>query len=182
MRTEDQASQHNRYLFAEEYLTDNAINIWKEQTSIRCKNIEKGPEYQNYMSWERRYNEILVFTLYAYADFTIPKEFDIIFELENPENYVQVVYELTQSIYEGWLPTDAIDDGHKHFTVFRFKESLPKILDLLHSGDQKFSTSPPGQTRLGFCNSKDFDAIKQRLEQIVALKKQYGKTWYEHDD
>lgn len=182
MRTEEETPPYNRYLFAEEYLTDKVINIWKEETKIRCKNIEKGSAYYNYMGWNRQHNEILVFTLYAYADFSVPKKFDIIFEIDNPGNYLHVEYELTQSIYEGWLPSNAIDDGHKHFTVFSFKSSIPKILNLLHSGDQKFSTSLPGQTRLGFCNAKDFDAIKQRLEQIVELKKQYGKTWYEHDN
>ena len=52
----------------------------------------------------------------------------------------------------------------------------------LHKGDEKFSTSPKGQKILGFCNSKDFEEIKRRIEKTLELKKLHGKKWCEYED
>ncbi len=123
-----------------------------------------------------------VFTQYAYADFSIPKKFDIIFHLENRKEFLKIDYELTQSIHEAWFPLYTVDHGHKHLCVFSFDKILPDILYTLHKGEEKFSTSPKAQKLLGFCHSKDFDAITKRIEKTLGLKKLYGDKWWEHYD
>jgi hypothetical protein len=80
--------------------SDRAISIWQSECIKRCKEKPRGSAYEKYVSWVRQENEIAVFTLYSYAELPVPKKFDIIFQLDNPENYVNVEYELTQSIHE----------------------------------------------------------------------------------
>ena len=104
------------------------------------------------------------------------------FDLDNPSNFHQEAFELTQSIYEAWLPGDAIFAGHKHLCVFRFAEKLPPILDLLHLQIGKFHDPPAARTRLGFCQSQDFPEIAQEILRVQALKHLYGAKWWDHDD
>jgi hypothetical protein len=77
---------------------------------------------------------------------------------------------------------DTIDHGHKHLCVFTFAKILPDILNILHKGEEKFSTSPKGQKLLGFCNSIDFDVISKAIERTLELKRLHGDKWWEYDD
>jgi hypothetical protein len=160
MRIEAETIQSERYLFADTYFSDAAVAVWQEECIKRCNGQPKDAAYEKYVYWKRQENEIAVFTSYAYADFPIPAAFDIIFEIGNPVNHIQVVYELTQALYEGWLPATSINKGHKHLCVFTFPDTVPEILNLLHREDEKFSTVPKGQRKLGFCHSKDFAVIR----------------------
>lgn len=182
MQTEEQCKPHQRFLFAYEYLSDKAIGIWQSECVTRCKDKVKESAYEKYIHWTQQSNEIAIFTLYAYADFTIPKKFNIIFHLDNPSHFVRIDYELTQSIYEAWFPLDRIEDGHKHLCIFSFEQSIPDILNTLHKSEEKFSTLPPQQKALGFCNSIDFEAVATRIEKVLELKKLYGDRYWEYDN
>lgn len=182
MQTEEQCHPNQRFLFANSYFSDKAISSWQSECIKRCKDKEKGEPYRRFINWTRNENEIAVFTLYAYADFKIPKKLDVIFHLNNPKAFIKVDYELIQSIYEAWYPTETIAHGHKHLCVFSFSKSLPDILQILHKEEAKFSTSPKGQIQLGFCKSEDFEAITKGIEKTLELKKLYGDKWWEHDD
>lgn len=164
MRSENECEPHQRYLFAGACFSDKAIAAWQAECMERCRHRQKGGAYDRYINWTRKENEIAVFTLYAYADFDIPKKFDLIFHLDNPKEFLKVNYQLTQSIHEAWFPIDEVGHGHKHLCVFSFEGALPGILNTLHKEDTRFSTAPGGQKSLGFCNSKDFEAIKERIE------------------
>jgi hypothetical protein len=182
LKTEEQCKPSERYLFADAYFADNAISFWKSECIRRCNDKPKGQAYERFINWQRNENEIAVFTLYAYADFSIPKSFDTIFQTDKPDNFIKTNYELIQSIHEAWLPLDTVDDGHKHLCIFRFDNKIPDILYLLHEENEKISTASKGQKKLGFCNSKDFEYIQRRTEKTLNLKVQYGNKWWEHDD
>lgn len=168
------APQH-RYLFASEHFGDSAIAIWKEECIRRCQKKVMGKAYETYLNWIRQENELAVFTLYAYADLAVPMRFNTIFDLGNPDNFHQEEFELTQSIWEAWLPGDVILSGHKHLCVFRFRGQVPPILHLLHAQQGKFCDSPVGQARFGFCNSQDFGAIAQEIKRVQWLKRMQGE-------
>ena len=182
MQTEEQCSPDQRYLFAQEYFSDNAIAIWQAECVKRCRDLEKGAPYESYIHWKRKENEIAVFTLYAYADLALPQKFDILFRPDDPKEFLQTDYELVQSIHEAWLPMNRLNHGHKHLCVFSFDRALPGILNTLHRGDKKFTTAPKGQKLLGFCHSRDFGAITKRIEKTTELKKRFGNNWWEHDE
>lgn len=181
MRTELQCRPDERYLFSDAYLSGKVIAIWQSECIKRWK-LPKDQFYNQYINWVRQENEIAVFTLYAYADFSIPKTFNIIFELNNPKNFLQINYELVQSIHEAWAPMNNVGHGHKHLCIFRFDKEVPGILNMLHKEESKFSTVPKGQRSLGFCNAVDFEAITERIEKVLALKGRYGDKWWEYDD
>ena len=183
MQTEEQCKPSQRFLFADEYFSDRAIAIWQSECIKRCSDKHKGSAYERFVNWRRKKeNEIAVFTLYAYADLNVPKKFDTIFYHYDPKQFLRIDYELTQSIYEAWLPLDTVENGHKHICVFSFDKTLPDMLNTLHRGETKFSTSRPDQRSLGFCDFKDFEAITKRIEKTLDLRKLYGDKWWEYDD
>lgn len=164
------------------YFTDEAIANLQSKVVDFCKTREKGLPYEKFINWRRKENEIMVYTLYAYADLAVPKSFDIIFRLDNPKEFVQVDYVLTQSIFEACYPYDMIDNGHKHLCVFSFEKALPDILKTMFKDDCRLSVMPKDQEFLGFCRSENFDAITETIEKRIALKKRYGKDWVYYDD
>lgn len=181
MLTEEQCKPNQRFLFAKEYFSDKAISIWQAECIERCKDKPKGEAYDRYIHWKRRENEIAAFTRYAYADLAIPKVFDIIFHLHNPNDFIKIDYSLTQSIHEAWFPIDYLDHGHKHLCVFSFDKEVPEIFNSLHEENEKFSTSPKDQKSIGFCNSQDFDEIKKGIEIQHELRRIHGEKWWEYD-
>ena len=182
MRTEEQTKPQERYLFAEEYLSDKLLAIIRADCIRRGTDQTKGPAYEKYISWVRQDNEIAVYTLHAYADFSIPKKFDIIFNTENPDNCINIEFELTQSIFEAGYPFDSVYYMHKHICIFRFDQNIPDIFNLLYKRERVSDIAPKGQTMLGFCNSSDFDSIKKRVEGILQLKKDHGEKWLDFDN
>jgi hypothetical protein len=182
LHTEEQCKPWERYLFAYSYFSDKAIAIWQGESVKRIKDKSKMPGYKQYTQWKRQKNEMAVFTLYAYADFAFPKSFDIVFELDNPANFIHTPYLLTMAVHEAWAPMDMVGCGHKHLCIFKFDNQVPDIFQILHRENQRSSTVPKGQKRLGFCNSRDFEEITARIEKRKQLQAQYGPQWWEHDD
>ena len=180
MLKEEECSPNSRYLRTDRYFSESSIKVWQEQCIQRCREREKGAAYEKFINWKRQENQIAVFTLYAYADFNIPKWFDCIFQLENPKNNLKIKYELTQSVFEGWYPIDSVEHGHKHLCIFSFEEDVPEIVNFLYKDEGQFST-PLGQSSLGFCNSNDFEAIKMRAESVIVLKRKHGGEWWNYD-
>lgn len=181
MQSEQQCKPSARFLISDEYFSDNAIVQLQSDTVKRCETREKNIAYEQYIRWKPQANEIAVFTLYAYADIQIPKKFDIIFSLDNPNQFIKIDFELTQCVYEGWYPMNTIADGHKHLCVLSFDKSVPDILFTLQRGESRFSTYSSGRKFLGLCNSPDFTEIANGIKKNTALKRTYGKEWYKYD-
>lgn len=166
MKTEKQCEPYEKYLFADSHFTNEEIVQAKLNCCKRYNDKFDKDLYNKFINWQREENEIVVFTLYAYADFEIPKQLDIIFQLDKPDNYIQTNYILTQSIYEGWVPTDKVEHGHKHLCIFRFEDTIPEIINLLPTATVINQYTPPSPYHLlGFCNSHDFKAVTQRIEE-----------------
>lgn len=182
MRAEEQCNASERFLFADEYFSDNAVTIWQNECIKRCTDKPKGESYYKYINWKREENQIAIFTLYAYADFEIPKKFDCIFRLDSPKDFIEIEYELSQSIHEAWFPLDTVDHGHKHLCIFTFKDKVPDMIYLLHKGENKFYTSIPNPILLGFCQMTDLKYIMERREKMNQLKTLYGTDWWKYDE
>ncbi|WP_338813548.1 hypothetical protein V9L05_19370 [Bernardetia sp. Wsw4-3y2] len=167
MTTEEECKPQEKYLFTAELFSDESISIWKNECVERCENRDdKGEEYERYINWKRKDNEVALFILYAYADIKIPKQFDCIFELKNPSNFIVTKFTLTQAIWEAWFPLGSLDHGHKHLCVFEFEDEIPQILKKLHIIKNKFSDAPRGSLLLGICQRNNFEEIKTARELI----------------
>jgi hypothetical protein len=183
MKTENDCKPFSRYLLAHEIFSDETIEIWKGEcvSRVNANNIAKSAAFYKFVNWNKTEKEIALFTLYAYADLKIPKLFNCIFELGNPENVVFANCQLEQSIYEGWLPIDTVDIGHKHLCIFSFEDEIPQIFEKLHIGKEKFSNVPKGSTALGICNQDDFEEIRKRQLYVNDLKSKHGLAWWKFD-
>lgn len=163
--------------------SDRTIKAWKEETVKRCNDKEKNVAYERFLNWTRQENEIAVFTTYAYADFDIPKKFNCIFHYDNPELYIQTNYTLTQSIFEGWYPTNFIDHGHKHLCILTFENSVPDVFNRMHYETEKYSAwTWDDKNVLGLCQMEDIQNIIGRRHKETKLKELHGDNWYELDD
>jgi hypothetical protein len=183
MRSEQECKPQERYLFAEELFSDESVAIWQGEcvSRVSTRKMDKGQYFEKFVNWKRKDNEITLFTLYAYADFSIPKRFNCIFDLDNPARFETTDLILTQSIYEGWFPTDSIEHGHKHTCIFELSDTIPDMIKELHIATGKFSSVPKRTFRLGICQENDFEEIKRRIDYTLGLKKLHGQEWWKYD-
>ena len=154
-----------RYLVANFRLSPKVLNLWKKNHWISPQQNELDRELlARYLAWSQSEFELALFTMYAYADFQIPKRFNCIFDLDDCKRYAQVEMNLIQSIYEGMLPIACIEDGHKHLAIFRFEREVPDLIrELYYVNEEKFDL-PREHLRLGICQLKDLSAIKMERE------------------
>ncbi|HHB52095.1 MAG TPA: hypothetical protein ENK75_03495 [Saprospiraceae bacterium] len=181
MRTEEECKPAQRFLFSDEILSEQAIIELKNEVIRRFEKREKDNHYDKFINWSKKENEVLIFTLYAYADFDAPKTFDCLFDLNNPNDYIKVNCKMTQSLYEGFYPTGMIDDGHKHMCVFEFENGIPEIVKKLHIAKGLKYDVPKNSFQLGICNTADFDAIKEYRQNYLSLREKYGSKWWKYD-
>jgi hypothetical protein len=147
----------------------------------QSKKVLNAQAYNKFVNWKRTEKEVCLFTLYAYADFTLPKQFDCIFRLDSPLDFLNTKLQLTQSLFEGKFPVERIEHGHKHLCIFEFEKEVPSIVNELYIGTGFHNSPPNGSLKLGICQSGDFKEIKNRQEDILKLKKEYGMEWWKYD-
>lgn len=182
MRPEEQSKPMERYLYADSCFSESVIKMWQEECIKRFTNREKDDHYYQFINWKRSENEVAVYTRYAYADFSIPRYFNCIFHIDNPESYLYVGFHLSQSIWEGWAPIGSIEDGHKHLVVLEFADKVPDIFNKLHLEKSKHSSVSYPHFALGLCQLADLPEIIKRHIKVKSLKQQYGDTWLQHDN
>lgn len=164
MQSEEDCEQGQRYLFSDELFSDKAIELIKKR--IQKRKLEpqhKGEHYNKFINWNRKPDEIALFTYYAYADFKVPKQFNCLFNTKNPYEFIRADFTLTQCLYEGFLPNDAVDHGHKHICIFEFENKIPEIVNKLHITEGERFTYPDNRFMIGICNFNDLKAIQQQI-------------------
>lgn len=181
MRKEENCKQSERFLQAVSLFSDKTIEVWKKEIKKSCK-IENEP-YNKFTNWIKEPNEVAIVTMYAYANFSIPKKFDCIFLYDNPVQYIHSDFTLTQSIFEGYLPIDYIEHGCKHLCIFKFENNIPEIIKHLHYETKKHLTwNWDVKKVLGFCQLSDIQSIIDRRLKEAKLKELHGENWCDFDD
>ncbi|OYU96906.1 MAG: hypothetical protein CFE21_01060 [Bacteroidetes bacterium B1(2017)] len=163
MLSEEQSNPSEYFLQVAFYFSDDAISAWQGETINRLKVSQKNIAFNRFVNWKRQENEIAVFTLYANTYFSIPIQFDCIFDFTHPEVFYQGRFAVTQSIYEGWMPVDSIAQGHKHICILTFEEKVPELIKKLHYETNKHSKWKGNTQLLGLCNFKNLKAIVERI-------------------
>jgi len=184
MLSKTESAPEARYLQSDEYYSDEALKTLQADCVRQHRHRAKSDAYEQFVSWTRQANERLIFTLNAYADLVVPQQFDCIFRLANPGEYVLVNYELTQSILSlgGLRPISSVEHGHKHFCVLTFGQEVPAIFRWLHREEGDYCTAFTNRERLGFCMAHDLPAIAKRLEKVAQLRLQHGPEWWKYDE
>ncbi|EAY26795.1 hypothetical protein [Microscilla marina] len=155
-----------RYLTIDERFHQPALEYLKQSFKAIEQNI-----FDEFMGWQLQDNEAALFTLYAYATFSIPKTFDCVFDLYQPSNFIVTPITLLQVAFEAKHPIQSIEAGHKHLCIFRFESHVPTIIDFLHLNQQNNASLPNPTPLLGICQQEDFPHIKSNLEEYLAHRK-----------
>jgi hypothetical protein len=160
MRSEKDCKPHERFLMfpatvsREIYLSDLQEHINVEEVRAFSERIETE-------------NEIAVYSSYAYADIPIPKKFDIIFEYENPDNYIETEFEITHVLLSlaGFHFLEGIGHGHRHICILKFKNKIPTILNKINDISEHLKNRDfKNAKELCICQSVDFEPIRHYLK------------------
>jgi hypothetical protein len=184
MLPETKCPSEARYLQSDEYYSVEALKTFQADCMRQYQSKQKSGAYERFLNWECQTNELLIFTWKAYADLVVPRQFDCVFLLTNPKEYITVSYELTQSILSlgGLHPINSVEHGHKHFCVLTFEQEVPAIFRRLHREDGCYCTPLAGREQLGLCMVRDLPAITERLEKVAKLRSQHGNEWWKYDE
>lgn len=149
----------SRYLLCDYSFSDKGIRILKNQVKRFMESRTKDEIYHQFMEWEKKESEIVLYTQYAYANIKLPAQFDIIFEIGNPANFQEINCTISMIIFDGNLPFDEIGQGHNHVVIAEFPESIPSLFPPLYvfEGNNKHNRL---KYQLGLCKQEDFEAIK----------------------
>lgn len=120
-----------RYLICNYTIDAYNLKKIKEDVVQFMKKREKNASYSSFINWAGASNEIAVLTMYAYADLEIPRYFNIIFDINNPDNYEETDFKIIIAIMDGYAPFKTIGYGHKHVCILQFEKEIPSILNLL---------------------------------------------------
>ena len=160
MRKESDTPNYERYLFAVARWTKEELNTAMhtiDQWSARAR--KKGnlneEAISKFRDWTWGQNQELVFCIHAYADIPIPTVFDRVFDVNNPEYSDYVPITIEQTLFNGTVPSNEIEHGHKSLNIMTFAGSIPNlILELPSDYDNKV---------VGICKQRDWKDIKNKL-------------------
>jgi hypothetical protein len=161
MQTEIEANKSDHYLLCNYRFSDEAIETVKADVISFMSNREKDEDYFRFINWQKTERELVVLTMYAYDDIQLPKKFDIVFQIENSDNFIQVDFTITQAIINGWTPLNQISRGHRHICVIEFYYDIPAIFQSVPLFDKTLQSG----VQLGFCDKTNFENIKANLLQ-----------------
>lgn len=135
-----------------------SIEKWiKGNTKINREPIK------NYYNWTKSDNEIIAYCGYGYCDTPIPKIYDCLFDIDKPNQPIEVKAEVKFSIWNGLLPIDTIDHGHKTICIISFEKELPKTLNRVPNwADMKKGNYKYNQ--FGLCNRQHFEQIVKKIK------------------
>tara|TARA_B100000780_G_C20939571_1_gene374712 strand:- start:4 stop:498 length:495 start_codon:yes stop_codon:yes gene_type:complete len=114
---------------------------------------------KNFYKWKKSDNEIIAYCGYGYCDTSIPKIYNCLFDIDKPNQPIEVHAEVKFSIWNGLIPIDTIDHGHKTICIISFDKEVPKILNQVPNWTD-FKKGNYRYNKFGLCN-------KQHYEQVI---------------
>ena len=143
-------------------MPDNAIKRLKDKATVG-----DAPSFLNFISWKKSPNDIVLVTLYAYADLPIPKNFNCIFNYNNPEIFVRAEFTISHAILfmtGVFAPFETIGNGHKHICVLTFKDHIPDVFQTIGITDSNLRGDFSRQ--LGLCDYENLGSIVEYMNAI----------------
>lgn len=86
MQTEIQINPSERYLLCKYSLSDKMLESVKEDVKSFMANRQKDDLHYQFINWQKKNNEIVALTMYAFGDIVLPKQYDIVFQIDNVDN------------------------------------------------------------------------------------------------
>lgn len=160
----------HKYLIGLGLVTDDLIKKGCTNNSFYEKQSEAyKSEVESFLNRTKSINEIAIYTSYAYADFNIPRKYDILFDFDNVDDFVEMPFTLEYSLINiaaFFYLNQTIGHGHKHVCILNFEKEVPVILTQLPDikGFENI------EKRICFCQKSDFEAIKDSLKNKPKLE------------
>ena len=126
------------------------------------KNKEKTQEIIEYVKWQKSSNELVSYCRGVFES-KIPKEFDFLIDLQNPLGGMELNATVSHALWNGIVPLDFIDLGHKTITIIKFENGIPECLKSLDEID-----TTDFKPRFALCS-------KSIKEQVLTELKTYCK-------
>ena len=158
MQTEKELNNSDHYLLCNNRFSDTAIKTIKADVKRFMADRDKDDDYFKFINWQKKDNELLVLTMYAYKYIDLPKKFDRIFQVDKPGNFIDLDFIITQAVINGLTPFSQISKGHKHICIVEFDKEVPHIFNSVPAFNDKSILQTSIQ--LGFCDKADFKNIK----------------------
>lgn len=165
MLDENKVENCYRYLCARALVSETLI---KEGCSHKYLYEKIGENYvqkaEAFINRVPSENEVIVYTTWAYADFLVPRHYDIIFDWYNVDDFVETPFILNYSLINistYFMLVDEIAHGHKHACVLNFEEKIPEIITQLPD----VSNIETRSKYICFCKKSDFEAIRENIKQ-----------------
>lgn len=110
------------------FLSDATLEMLKEQVYLTLRDQEKDPLFEAFMKWQRKDNEIMLYSDYCLLGFDLPASFDSIAHVNKPDNRIGVNVIIPYSILNGWAAINKIEKGHRHVCLLQFDNKVPEII------------------------------------------------------
>jgi hypothetical protein len=110
-------------------MTNKWVKSLKEDVTSFMLGRSKDDCYYTFINWEKSPLELVGVTMYAPEEIKLPRKYDVIFQIDKPSNFEVVPVIITQAIFNGWMPIDYLEKGHKHVCVMRFSNQIPRIFN-----------------------------------------------------
>ena len=108
-------------------------------------------------------NSRVCFVGFSYADLSLPKEFDLIFDLSLPENALPAASRVIAATQQYGKPFAEIPHGWKTICVIEFPGGVPALIERLPVVDAWYESS----VALGLCTSSAYASIVERHRSAV---------------
>jgi len=119
--------KHLRFL---SFLSDETLELLKEQVYRTLRDQEKDELFEQFMKWQRKENEIMLYSDYSLISFDLPANFDSILQNTASANRIDVKVVIPYSILNGWAAINKIEKGHRNVCLLQFADKVPDIITI----------------------------------------------------
>lgn len=153
-----------RYLMAIGLVKDDLIEKGCRYEFSKKQSEKYENSIEEFLNRPKAINEIAVYTTYAYADFAVPRKYDILFDDDNVDDFVETPFILEYSLINIAVflyLNQTIGHGHKHVCILNFEREVPSILRELPD----IKEIERDNKRICFCQKADFAVICKNIKQ-----------------
>jgi len=118
-------------------------------------------EITQYLNWKKSSDELVSYCRGVYET-EIPKKFDYLIDLLDNTGGIEIDAIIKHAIWNGIIPLNFIDLGYKTITIIKFKNGVPKRLNLLNSIEET-----DFKPRFALCSKSNKDEILTKLKTVA---------------
>ena len=107
------------------------VNISVQDFKKRSTTTEYDEAIEDFNNRKNYNNQLVILTDVATADWDMPIDFDVVFDVDNPSNLVESQIMVQHIILERGLPAFYVDRGFRHMLLLEFVDEIPDLVKSL---------------------------------------------------